>query len=36
VAFITYGVANSGLYFLRLAFGQALSETDSQPEVTHG
>ncbi len=32
----TYGVANSGLYFLRLAFGQALSETDSQPEVTHG
>ena len=33
---ITNGVANCGLYFLRLAFGQALSETDSQPEVTHG
>lgn len=36
VAFITYGVGNSGLYFLRLAFGADLSDTETRPEVTHG
>jgi len=27
IAFITYGLLNSGLYFLRLAFGRAIEET---------
>lgn len=38
IAFITYGVTNSGLYFLRLGFrgGEPIQDTPSEPEVTHG
>ncbi|MGR3740449.1 MAG: TRAP transporter small permease [Limimaricola soesokkakensis] len=36
MAFIAYGVGNSGLYFLRLACGADLSGTETPEEVTHG